>query len=410
MKKLLSLALASAISQAAFADTVAINNVVLSKDSKEVVNVLVEDGNIDVISKSAFTGADRIIDGEGAILTAGLISPIGTIGLVEVSAVDSANHAGTPESMGAAMSQALNINTDSTHIPLQRKYGVTSTVVSGYGNLFSGQPLYLALDENVTTRNTNLGQSASLSSYTIESLGGSRGAALLTLKKALTDASELLDNEDFYDRESTYSLGKAQLEALADVVKGDKPLAIQAHSSQTISHLLDIAKELDIKLIIVGGGEAWRVADKLAAAEVPVMVNAFANVPADFDQIGSRLDNAALLDKAGVSVMFFTGEMYTGKRLSQIAGNAVANGMDYDAAMAALTVNPAKAWNLGKVGEVKPGYTADLVLWNGDPLELSSQPTMVMINGEIQDTSTRSDKLAQRYLEVADRDRAYKHK
>ena len=160
----------------------------------------------------------------------------------------------------------------------------------------------------------------------------------------------------------------------------------------------------------MGGAEAWRVADKLAKAKVSVAVNPYGNVPADFDQIGARLDNAALLHQAGVNIMFYNSEPYTGKIVGQLAGNAVANGLDYDAAISALTSNVAKAWGINKSGEIKPGFVADLVLWNGDPLELYSQPTMVMINGTIQDTTTRSDKLAQRYLDLADRDRAYNHK
>jgi len=410
MKQLLAIAISAALSQAALADSVAINNVVIEKgDNAEVINVLVEDGVIKSIGTKAYSDAKRIIDGEGAMLTPGFIMPYGSLGLVEISAVKSTNNSSTAD-WGAAMTLEYAVNPDSTHLPLQRKYGVTSAIAVAGGELFNGSPLYFALDSDATIRDANVGQNADLGNWSIAREGGSRAAALKSFKKALNDAIRLDKNDDYADNESSYSMEEAQLKALLPAASGDKPLAVYAQSAHTIRHLLAIAEDLDLDLIIVGGAEAWRVADELAEAGVPVALDGFANLPADFDQIGSRLDNAALLDKAGVSIMFSTSEPYTGKITGQMAGNAVAHGLSYQAATKALTSNVAKAWGLEDIGEIKEGYTADLVLWSGDPLELSSQPTMVMIDGEIQSTETRSDKLAQRYLDISNDDRAYTHK
>jgi hypothetical protein len=168
-----------------------------------------------------------------------------------------------------------------------------------------------------------------------------------------------------------------------------------------IRQLLRWAKRRDVRIAISGGAEAWRVARELAAADVPVFVDTLANLPADFDRIGATLENAARLQAAGVPVGFTqSGDAsHNARKIRQLAGNAVANGMPWADALAALTRVPAEAFGVGgQLGSIAPGQRADLVLWSGDPLELGSLAEQVWLDGRAQPMRSRQTDLRDRYL------------
>src|SRR5690606_13619160 len=125
--------------------------------------------------------------------------------------------------------------------------------------------------------------------------------------------------------------------------------------------------------VISGGAEAWRVADELARANIPVVLNPLDNLPDDFDMLAARLDNAALLHEAGVRVVISSGHIHNARKNRQVAGIAVAHGLPWDVALAAITSTPAEIFGVSAArGRIAVGQPADLVLWSGDPLELSS--------------------------------------
>jgi len=165
--------------------------------------------------------------------------------------------------------------------------------------------------------------------------------------------------------------------------------------------LLRWSKRQGVRVAVVGGAEAWKVAPQLAAAKVPVFVDTLANLPADFDRIGATLENAARLQAAGVDVSFSQASdaSQNARKIRQLAGNAVANGMPWDAAFAGLTSVPARVLGLdGELGTIAPGRRADLVLWSGDPLELTSLPDQVWLDGRAQPMRSRQTELRDRYL------------
>jgi imidazolonepropionase-like amidohydrolase len=169
-----------------------------------------------------------------------------------------------------------------------------------------------------------------------------------------------------------------------------------------IVQLLRWSKRNNVRIAISGGVEAWKVADQLAAAKVPVFVDTLADLPGDFDQIGATLENAARLHAAGVAVGFSQAgdASHNARKVRQLAGNAVANGMPWDAALAGLTSVPARALGLGdQLGSIAVGRRADLVLWNGDPLELTSLPDQVWLDGKAQPMRSRQTELRDRYLQ-----------
>ena len=130
-----------------------------------------------------------------------------------------------------------------------------------------------------------------------------------------------------------------------------------------------------------------------------------ANLPLDFDRLGARIDNATLLNAAGVKLMFSTHdsvlESHGAYLVRQIAGNAVAYGLPHEAALAAITRIPAEAFGLeDQFGSLAPGKKADLVIWSGDPLELLSNAEIVIVGGQVMSMTTRATRLRDRYRDL----------
>jgi imidazolonepropionase-like amidohydrolase len=168
-----------------------------------------------------------------------------------------------------------------------------------------------------------------------------------------------------------------------------------------IRRAVAFARRNGMKPIIAGGAEAWVVADELARDKVPVLLDALVNLPYNFDGIGARLDNATLLNNAGVRIAFTQfNESHNARKIRQLAGNAVAHGLAQDAAIAALTSEPAEIFGLaGGRGRIARGQVADLVLWSGDPLEVTSAADQVWIGGRAVEMRSRQTELRERYLE-----------
>jgi len=165
--------------------------------------------------------------------------------------------------------------------------------------------------------------------------------------------------------------------------------------------VLELARERRLRIILTGAEEGWMVADEIAAAGVPVILNPTANLPTSYETLGATLRNAARLHAAGVRIAF-TGndETFRVRELRYNAGIAVAHGLPYAAAIEAITVNPAVIFGLDdRIGSIAPGKLASLVLWSGDPLEPMSQAEMMFINGREQELDdNRPARLRDKYI------------
>ncbi|HUH89820.1 MAG TPA: amidohydrolase family protein, partial [Lysobacter sp.] len=169
-----------------------------------------------------------------------------------------------------------------------------------------------------------------------------------------------------------------------------------------IRQLLRWSARHKVKIAIAGGAEAWKVAPQLAAAKVPVFVNPLDNLPSGFDQIGATMENAGRLAAAGVAVGFSQGgDSHNARKIRQAAGNAVANGLPWDAGLAGLTSVPAQAFGVADtLGSIAVGKRADLVLWSGDPLEVNAVATQVWFDGKPIEMRSRQTELRDRYLQA----------
>ena len=377
--------------------------------------VIFDEGKITGIGKDIAIpeGATRI-DAKGKVITPGLFDSHTYLGLVEVSRSKQTRDAEIKDyELGAGFSIRHGINPVSSLIPITRMAGVTSAVVAPYqsDDIFSGQGSIIRLVNNdrfivvpYVAQYISLGIRGSNKS------GGSRSAALIRLRQALEDTSHYQQHKQDYDQGKTrdYTLGRLDLEALEPVVNGDIPMTVWVNRAADIEQLLSMRKNFPIKLIINGGREAWKVADKIAAAKIPVILNPLDNIPRDFDSLDARLTNAAKLQQAGVLIAFSTYSAHNVRKLRQLAGNAVAWGMAWEAALAAITINPAKIWGLDKdYGSIAPGKVEDLVIWNGDPFEVTTYAEQVFVAGDAIPMVSRQTLLRDRYKQLKNRTRPF---
>ncbi len=190
------------------------------------------------------------------------------------------------------------------------------------------------------------------------------------------------------------------MEALRRFRGADVPLVMEVHRANEIGQVVSLAEDLGISLVIRGGTEAWQVADLLAEHDVAVIVDPLGNLPRSYDRLGARLDNAALLHRAGVRVLISSQQTHNVHLLRQQAGNAVANGLPWITALAAVTRNPAEVFGLGNVGTLAVGNRADIVIWSGDPLEITTWAERVMVDGTWVPMQSRQTRLFERYKDL----------
>jgi imidazolonepropionase-like amidohydrolase len=398
--------------------------------------VVIRDGKIaEVGSNVSVPSGARVIDAKGQPVTPGLIVSDSRIGAEEVSSLGN-DLTVRGADIGAAFDAQYGLDPDTTLIPVARLGGITGAIVTplapgrGFGGadrdeledytagaggtggttttatLFAGQAAVVDLAEGARDMvvKAHVAMVAPLGEEGARLSGGARGAEFVELKIALDDVRWFMKNRAAYDHGQAphdLHMSRADLEALIPVVEGRMPLLMSVDRASDIRDALKLAREEHFKLIIDGGAEGWRVADEIAAAHVPVIVYPLDDLPSDFQHLGSTLENAGRLSAAGVQVAFTSAEggAHRARELRYDAGNAVAHGMGWDAALAAVTVNAAKIFGVAdRMGSLEPGKDADVVVWSGDPFEPLSQPVAVIIKGAEQPLTSRQMELQHRYM------------
>jgi hypothetical protein len=370
-------------------------------------DVLVRGGRIAAVGNRLLVPAGAtVVEAHGRPLTPGLFAGVAGIGLEEVSAVDttvdsaqSFGSDGQPPQMRPEFDVTLAYNPDSILLPVARHDGITfaalPAVSTGGGSLLAGQGGVVRLDGR---SDGPIGGRQLYVTFGVnaEGLGGqSRAAQLMLLEQAVREARGGAP----YDSPNAL-LTPTGREALARFLDGGRVM-FAVDRTADIRQVLAFSRRHHLRPAIVGGAEAWRLADQLAAAKVPVFLDPLLNLPNSYDQLGARLDNAAILSRAGVAVSFAQGDSpaHYARKIRQCAGNAVANGMAWDAALAGLTRVPAEVFGVGdRVGRIEVGLVADLVLWDGDPLEVTTLADQVWMGGRAMPMRSRQTQLLERYL------------
>lgn len=435
---LLAWAAVAALAFPAAAQTVAITNarVLTAGQAGEIQNgtVVIENGRIAAVGAGvAVPAGARVIDAQGRTVTPGIVSTGSDLGLNEVSAVGAQEDAtGSAQRITAAFDVQYGLNPASTLFPVARLGGVTRAIVepnrggggdghahdgsdtetqgvagegaSSQGNsgLFAGQAaaIHTGQAPDVLVR-PRVAMVLDLGERGAGRAGGARGSAIVELLGVLSDVRDFRANRAAFERAERreYGLSAADLEALIPVVEGRQPVIVRVRRASDIRQILRIAREQRLRIILEDVEEGWMVAPEIAAAGVPVLVNPISDLPGSFEALGATLENAARLHAAGVTVVIRGDRAgHYARQTRWLAGNAVAYGMPYAAALQAITANPARVFGLGEqFGTLEVGREADLVVWNGDPFEPITQPEHVFIRGVEQPLFTRQQQLRDRY-------------
>jgi len=402
-----------ALTSAATAQDLAILNgrVITNTDQGQVSSggVLIRDGVIvSVGANIEVPDGVETIDANGGWITPGIFAPYTQLGLIEVALEDSTNDASASDSeFSVALDVADSFNPNGTYLATSRLEGITrfalvpatgSTLFAGSGALGNTSGGMDALFDTQSFVFADLSQSGA------GSAGGSRSAAWAYLEAAFGDARAYPGR---YASGHGDALNRYDAAALVDVVRGRVPLILEVDRATDIRRAIRFATDnAPLRLVIYGGAEAWMVADELVAAGIPVLMDPMRNLPSSFDALGSTLEAAARLDEAGVTIAYTTQSAdgyFNARLLPQHAGNAVTNGVPWDAAFRAITLTPAEIYGVGdQFGALAAGYRADVVVWDGDPLEVMSAPIHVIIDGENSDMSSRQTRLRDRYADMDD--------
>ena len=388
------------------AQTVAITGAKIYPVSGPVITngtIVLQNGKIAAVGANVTvpSGATRI-DGSGKIVTPGLFHAGSGLGLGQVGSVDETNEVTHEGSINASFNVLEGIDPATTIIPIARLEGVTTAIARPFGGLVSGQAVVIDLTGDRIETMLVKSPAAMVINFGADAKGtggGTRAGVMANLRKLFTDALEYDKRKaDFRKNEiQPLSASAAELEAMMPVLRGELPVIAGANRASDIQNALRLASEFKLRMVIAGGIEAWKVADDLAKAKVPVIINPINNIPT-FDGLGARFDSPGLLAKAGVTVIVIEGESGGARNLRWAAGHAVRFGLSWDQGLAAITLEPAKAFRLDdRYGSLEVGKVANVVLWTGDPLDFNSKAEKVYIRGVEQPHTSRQTELYERY-------------
>ena len=379
-----------------------------ARGTLQATDVLVRNGRIAAIGNGLSAGSATVVDAQGKPLTPTLFGGITDIGVEEVSGesatVDNTLALGANAAdmrVRPEFDVTLAYNPESVLVPVARVEGIGWTLLSAGtrpgGSFIGGQGGTVQLDGSLDAIGPRAlfvtlgGDGANLS-------GSSRAAQWMLLDQLIDEVrGRIAPNSQFA------LLTPAGRTTLAKYFGGGGRVVVRIQRAADIVRLLRWSKQRGVDVAIVGAAEGWKVAPQLAAAGVPVFVDALANLPADFDAIGATMENAARLHAAGVRVSFSQAgdASHNARKIRQLAGNAVANGLPWEAALAGLTSVPAAAAGVaGELGTIAIGQRADLVLWSGDPLDVANVAQQVWMDGRAIPMRSRQTELRDRYLHV----------
>lgn len=373
--------------------------------------VVISDGRITAVGANVPVpaGAQRI-DASGKIVTPGLVNSATQLGVQEVAAVSDTRDASArgKDAIAASFTVWEGLNPNSVLLAPARKAGITSFVVMPTGGLVSGQAALVDVIPGTTTDMIVRAPVAMLAEVGDPQSAGvnARGELIVKLRELLEDTRYFQTHRDAFDRAQTrpFAASRLDLQAMIPVVEGRLPLVVNVDKEADIDATMRLARDYNVKLIIGGGAEAWMMADKLAAARIPVLTGAMNNIPSGFATLGQRQENAALLRRAGVQVALIGNagggdeEAFNVRNLKQEAGNAVAYGMSWDDALRAVTLAPAEVFGVAdRVGSLQVGREGNVVVWSGDPFEFATRAEHVFVRGREYHDTTRQDLLVDRY-------------
>jgi imidazolonepropionase-like amidohydrolase len=388
--------------------------------------VVIRDGKITAVGTGVeIPSGAQVIDGKGLQVYPGFFDPITQMGLSEIGAVRATVDSTETGSFNPDVVAATAVSASSQHIPVTRASGITEVLaVPGSGGFDSGG-----------AQGTFAGQASAinLAGWTNEEMTIKKSAAMVINWPALE--TETFDFTTFTQKQKPYAEAKKEydkqvdeitnqfdrarhyaqalehhgssefqrdvkLEALAPVIRGQLPVLVFADRARSIRAAIEFADKQKVKIIIAGGSEAYKVKDLLRSKNIPVILRpVLTEVREEDDPYDRLLSQPAELSKAGVKFAFGSFDNSFARRLGQNAANAVAHDLPYDEALKAITIYPAQFFGLGdELGTLEAGKMANVIVTNGDPLELTTELRYLFIHGQLTSTDNRHKTLYEKYL------------
>ena len=403
----------------AYADEVLITNANIydgQSDKPYFGNILIKSGKIISISND-ISNAKKVINADGKIVTPGFIAPDTEIGIVEISSL-SVTRDDSPKIYNIGFSIFDAFNPNSTLIPWNRANGITSALslpktssspIGGLGSFFDlNSDLNISGEKDMVMIGRVGGSSSKSRAETFALMEDILDLAFSIDSKVIESDIEIISFMNDMPIVNHLNLQVRDMKALYKLANNRLPLIIESNRASDILKLIKLKKKYNLNLIIMGAQEATLVSTQIAESKIPLIVNPINNIPNSFDELASNINASARLEQAGISLMFNAPRDHNYHLIRQGAGVAVANGMSYGGAIKALTSNFSEAFGISSKGVLKKGASADLIIWSSDPLEPSSIPEKVFINGVDLSLMTRSLRLQERYIKNLDKPNTYR--
>ncbi|MCZ4338838.1 amidohydrolase family protein [Shewanella colwelliana] len=367
----------------------------------------IEQGQIVAIGPEVSTQDAQVIDAKGKHVYPGLIALDTSMGLVEVEMMRPSNDS---YEVGESNPQLLAIsafNPDSEIIPTVRVNGITHAQVVPQGEALAGQSSLVSLD-SWTIEDALVPTQAQFHLYwpTLRRLAHDEETQKKQLAQydAQLDAIEttLIDGYRYHMAAQAGTIDKTdnRWQAMQSLYQGKGQLFVHANSAEQIEQAIAMTKPYQFKLVIVGGYDAWRVADQLKEVEAKVIYTRTLSLPMHADEpTEMSFKIPSLLKQADIPFALGFSSDWNARNLPFAAGQTVAYGLSRQEALKSITLDAAKILGLEDMGAIGVGYKANLVISAGDILDpLSSKIEALFIDGRQIDLNNRQQQLYQKYL------------
>ncbi|HXJ13690.1 MAG TPA: amidohydrolase family protein [Candidatus Limnocylindrales bacterium] len=388
--------------------------------------VVIHEGKIAVVGAGvAIPVGAQVIDAKGLQVYPGLFDPVTQMGLSEISAVIATVDTTETGPFNPDVTAATAILPSSAHIPVTRASGITEVIAAPASGGFDSR--------NATNLVGGQASAVHLAGWTAEEMLINKQAAMVVdwpdfetrsfdfstfsiKEKPFADAKKEYDKQvnelvDYVEQARHYEQAlksspgvgfqrDVKLEAMAPVVRGEMPLLVFADKARQIRDAVEFCDKQKLKIILAGGKEAWKEKDLLRSKSVPVILRPTLAEPSEEDDAYDRLlTQPEELRAAGIKIAFGSFDNSFARRLGQNAANAVAHGLPYDEGLKAVTLYPAQMFGLdSKLGTIEKGKLANLIVTNGDPLEVTTDVRYLFINGQLTSTDNKQKALYEKYL------------
>lgn len=389
----------------------------------------IEDGTIVIHGgKIAAVGAGvpipagaQVIDAKGLQVYPGLFDPVTQMGLSEIGAVNATVDTTETGSFNPDVTAATAILPSSAHIPVTRASGITEVIAAPASGGFDSR--------NATNLVGGQASAIHLAGWTAEEMLINKRAAMVVdwpgietryfdtnKEKPFPDAKKEYDKQvnelaDYIEQarhyaqafESSGSPGfqrDVKLEAMVPAIRGEMPLLVFADKARQIRDAVEFCDKQKLRMILAGGTEAWKEKDLLRSKSVPVILRPSMGEPPEEDDPYDRLlTQPEDLRAAGIKIAFGSFDNSFARRLGQNAANAVAHGLPYEEGLKAVTLYPAQMFGLdAQLGTVETGKAANLIVTNGDPLDVTTDVRYLFIKGQLTSTDNKQKALYEKYV------------